>query len=83
MIRLIPLDPHMKPHLVQSITATMTGVLYGQVMTAAAQAVLAAKDYLKLMPFSCRGLINQLSSSAGDKFTVAQATYGAHQTTAC
>jgi len=35
------------------------------------------------MPFSCQGLIQQLSSPAGDKFTVAQATYGAHQAGAC
>ncbi len=45
LIRLVPLDAKMKPHLVESITATMTGVLYGQVITAAAQAVLAAIGY--------------------------------------
>jgi hypothetical protein len=31
-----------------------------------AQAALAAKGYLKTMPFSCSALTEQLSSSAGD-----------------
>jgi hypothetical protein len=47
------------------------------------EAVQAAKGYLKLTGFSCNGLIQQLDSSAGDKFTVAQATYGAQQAGAC
>lgn len=48
-----------------------------------AQAAKAAANYLSLTHFSCSGLIHQLDSSAGDKYTVAQATYGAHQTSAC
>jgi predicted PurR-regulated permease PerM len=45
-VSLIPLDASMKPHLVGTIQATMTGVLYGQVVTAAAQAGLAGLGYL-------------------------------------
>ena len=41
------------------------------------EAVEAAKDYLDIMPMSKAGLIQQLSSSAGDKFTPAQARYAA------
>lgn len=48
-----------------------------------AEAARVAKAYLESQPFSCNGLIEQLDSSAGSQFTVAQATYGAHQTTAC
>lgn len=48
-----------------------------------AQAAKAAQQYLNTMPFSCSGLIQQLSASAGDKYTSAQASYGAHQTSAC
>ena len=48
-----------------------------------AEAVQAAKDYLKTSPFSCNDLIQQLDSSAGDQYTVAQATYGATQAGAC
>jgi predicted PurR-regulated permease PerM len=44
-VGLIPLDPAMKPHLVDNIQSTMTGVLYGQVVTAALQAALAAVGY--------------------------------------
>jgi len=36
-----------------------------------------------MMGFSCKGLIHQLSSSAGDKYTVDQATYGAKQAGGC
>jgi predicted PurR-regulated permease PerM len=46
IVGLIPLDPAMKPKLVQSIESTMTGVLYGQVVTAALQAALAAIGFL-------------------------------------
>ena len=46
-------------------------------------AVRSAKNYLRLQGFSCNGLIQQLSSSAGDNFTLEQATYGAQQTNAC
>lgn len=48
-----------------------------------AQAAKSAENYLGLTHFSCSGLISQLDSSAGEKFTKAQATYGAHQTSAC
>jgi hypothetical protein len=47
------------------------------------QAVLSAKAYIDEGPMSCSGLIEQLDSSAGEGFTVAQATYGAHHTSAC
>jgi hypothetical protein len=47
------------------------------------QAVRSAKEYLEMSGFSCKGLINQLSSSAGSHYTVAQATYGAKQAGAC
>ncbi|MEC8035961.1 MAG: Ltp family lipoprotein, partial [Pseudomonadota bacterium] len=33
--------------------------------------------------FSCKGLIEQLSSDAGSKFTKSQATYGAQKAGAC
>lgn len=43
-----------------------------------AQALKSANKYLSLsMGFSYKGLINQLSSEYGDKFTVEQATYAA------
>ncbi len=48
-----------------------------------AQAVRAANSYLQVEHFSCAGLIQQLESSAGDQFTASQASYGAHQTSAC
>jgi hypothetical protein len=44
-----------------------------------AEAVEAAEDYLELQGFSKAGLIDQLSSSAADKFTPAQAQYAANQ----
>ncbi|MBM3775667.1 MAG: hypothetical protein FJW37_10985 [Acidobacteria bacterium] len=37
----------------------------------------------ELKGFSCQGLIDQLSSQYGDKYTVQQATYGATQAGAC
>jgi hypothetical protein len=44
------------------------------------QAVLSAKGYLKMgTGFSRASLIDQLSSSAGEGFTLAQATYAADQ----
>lgn len=43
------------------------------------QAVRAAEDYLDTMPFSRQGLIDQLSSEYGGKFTVKQATYAVNQ----
>jgi len=48
-----------------------------------AEAAQSAKAYMKISPFSCSGLTDQLDSSAGDKYTVAQATYGAQQAGAC
>lgn len=46
-------------------------------------AVRSAKQYLMMEGFSRYGLIQQLSSSAGDGYTVNQATYGARQAGAC
>jgi hypothetical protein len=45
--------------------------------------VKSAKQYLQLMGFSCKGLIQQLSSPAGGKFTEKQAAFGAQQAGAC
>jgi hypothetical protein len=47
------------------------------------QAAKSAKKYLEYTSFSCQGLIEQLSSSAGDKYTQAQAEYGARQAGIC
>lgn len=47
------------------------------------QAVRSAQSYLKLSGFSCQGMIDQLSSNFGDKYTVAQARYGATQVGLC
>lgn len=47
------------------------------------QAAKSAKKYLEYTSFSCQGLIQQLSSSAGDKYTQAQAEYGARQAGIC
>jgi hypothetical protein len=47
------------------------------------EAVADAKQYLSEQPFSCTDLIQQLSSSAGDGFTVAQATYAAKKVGIC
>jgi len=47
------------------------------------EAVRSAKQYLSMQGFSCKGLIQQLSSSAGDRYTLSQATYGAKQAGAC
>ena len=47
------------------------------------QATRSAKQYLSMQGFSCKGLVSQLSSRAGEKFTVNQATYGAQQAGAC
>ena len=41
------------------------------------EAVQAAKSYLEMDPMSKSGLIEQLSSSAGEGFTLEQATYAA------
>jgi hypothetical protein len=47
------------------------------------QAVRSAKQYLSIQGFSCKGLIEQLSSSYGNMYTPSQATYGAKQAGAC
>jgi hypothetical protein len=47
------------------------------------QAEKSAKEYLASQSFSCNGLIDQLSSDYGSKFTQAQATYGATQVGLC
>jgi hypothetical protein len=47
------------------------------------QAARSAKAYLDVSPFSCSALKQQLSSSAGDKFTTAQAEYGAKKAGVC
>ncbi|HEX4862849.1 MAG TPA: Ltp family lipoprotein [Acidimicrobiales bacterium] len=41
-----------------------------------ANAAAAAAQYLSVEPFSRAGLIQQLSSSAGDGYSLADATYG-------
>jgi hypothetical protein len=48
-----------------------------------AEAVKSAKDYLQTQSFSCQGLVQQLSSSAGDQYTVAQAQYAATKVGLC
>jgi flagellar biosynthesis GTPase FlhF len=47
------------------------------------QAARSAKGYLETSSFSCQGMINQLSSEAGEGFTLAQAEYGARQVGLC
>ena len=65
---------------VLAIAGTLTVVLFGSVATADArpmnhtQAVRAAKQYLKVMPFSLKGLIKQLKFSG---YSTSDATYGA------
>jgi hypothetical protein len=44
------------------------------------QAAKSAKSYLSMTSFSRAGLIQQLSSSAGEGFTHAQAVYGVNKT---
>ena len=48
-----------------------------------AEAVKSAKDYMSTSSFSCSGLTDQLSSSAGSKFTAAQAKYAATKVGLC
>jgi hypothetical protein len=45
--------------------------------------VKAAKQYLSTSSFSCQGLIEQLSSEAGDTYTLAEAEYGAKKVGLC
>ena len=46
-------------------------------------AVRSVKSYISMMGFSRDGIIQQLSSDAGDKYTTSQARYGAQQAGAC
>jgi Host cell surface-exposed lipoprotein len=48
-----------------------------------AQAVRSAKQYLQMTGFSCKGLIEQLSSEYGNQYSVGEATYGAKEAGAC
>jgi len=56
-------------------TIVMTIPVWAQSMTGPQKdAVRSAKQYLSMMPFSRDGLIQQLSSDAGDGYVVADAT---------
>ncbi len=48
-----------------------------------AEAAEAAEGYLDLSAFSCEGLVQQLSSRAGDQFTAEQARHGATKAGIC
>ena len=48
-----------------------------------AEAVKTAKEYMSTSSFSCSGLIDQLSSSAGSQYTAAQAKYAATKVGLC
>lgn len=61
------------------LAATSAGAVSGQEKNA----IRAARNYLSISAFSCSGLIQQLDSSAGAQFTVAQAKYGAKKAGAC
>jgi hypothetical protein len=43
------------------------------------QAYKAAKNHLSISSFSRTGLIEQLSSAAGDQYTLEEATFGANK----
>jgi host cell surface-exposed lipoprotein len=58
------------------VVATPTPVPTAMITTGQANARASAAQYLSIMPFSRAGLIQQLSSSAGAGFSVADATYG-------
>lgn len=60
--------PTTKPKPTQTVPAVSAGQ---------EQALRAAEQYLAIMPLSRRGLIEQLSSSAGEGFSVKDATYAA------
>lgn len=49
------------------------------VSTGQKNALKSAKQYLKVMPFSRQGLIDQLSSPYGENFTVDEATYAVNK----
>lgn len=46
-------------------------------------AVRSAEQYISMSGFSRDGLIEQLSSEHGNKYSVSEATYGAQQAGAC
>lgn len=48
-----------------------------------AEAVESAKGYLDFSTFSCDGLVDQLSSNAGEQFTVAEAQFAAKKVGLC
>lgn len=48
-----------------------------------AEAVKSAKEYMSTSSFSCSGLTDQLSSSAGSQYTPAQAKYAATKVGLC
>jgi len=45
--------------------------------------VKSARQYLSIQGFSCRGLVEQLSSQYGDKYTYEQSTYAANKMGIC
>ena len=68
------------------LIAALTGssVAFAQSLTGPQRdAVRSARNYLSVMGFSCDGLIEQLSSEMGSKYTNSQATFGARQAGAC
>ena len=67
-----------------NVTAAPSGSPASGNLTAAQRnAVRSANSYLQLSGFSRQGLIDQLSSEFGDKYTVEQATYGVTQAGIC
>lgn len=46
LLEILPLEPQVKPLLTRDLAQTVTGVLYGQLITACAQAALAGIGYL-------------------------------------
>ena len=55
----------------------------GQMTGPQKNAVRSAQSYLRSSGFSCNGLIEQLGSGYGAKYTISQASYGAQQAGAC
>ena len=62
--------PSVKPSVKPKPTATQPSMTKSQ-----EQAIGSAEQYLSFSPFSRKGLIEQLSSSAGDGYTKADATF--------
>ncbi len=67
----------------QEEASSGTGTNRPQLTGPQRNALRSAEAYLSMMGFSRKGLIEQLSSDAGDDFSVDQATYGAQQAGAC